>query len=29
MDWKRESDAEEVEAAFWDMRGENAMQRTN
>ena len=30
MDWKRRSDAEEVEAAFWDMRGEaSAMQRTN
>ena len=28
MDWKRGSDAEEVEAAFWDMRGEaSAMQK--
>ena len=30
MDWNRESDAEELEAAFWDMRGvESATQRTD
>jgi hypothetical protein len=30
MDWKRDSDAEELEAAFWDMRGvASATQRTD